>query len=101
MQGRRKESDECGDIPSLKFNVTGLSPAGPDEIDDWVRTFVALRESPFAGHSTLAGTETGGEAGEPKATNDYSQSLGLGRSKSGKEVWLTVVDNSVLNRRGP
>ena len=98
MQEGRKESDECRDIPSLEFHETDLSPAGPDETDDRVRTLVVLREPPFTGYGTETGTETGGEASEPKAIDDNRGTgwpEGSGWVGDIFKVWVPAVQNLV------
>ena len=64
-----EESDKSAEVPPLKCHETDLSPASPKEAGNWINTVVVLREPLLTDHRTEAGTETGGEAGEPKAVD--------------------------------
>ena len=85
-------------IPFAECHKTGVSSAGPDEIDDRARTPIIVREPLFAKHGTETGTKTGGEAGEPEAVNCNGDAGGPEGSVwvgyiSG--VWVSTVQNLV------
>ena len=85
-------------IPPLECHITDLSLASANEVDNWVRTAVVLREPLFTDHGTEAGTKTGGETGEPKAVDGDREAGGLeGKSWVGCtfEVWVAAIQNLV------
>jgi len=64
-----EESDESVDVPPLECPKPDLSLASPKEVDNGVSATVVLREPLFADHGTETRSETGREAGEPKAVD--------------------------------
>ena len=69
MEEGWEESDDNVNLPSLEGLKSDLSLASPKEVDNGVGATVVLREPLFADHGTETRSETGGEAGEPKAVD--------------------------------
>jgi len=72
-----EESNKSVNIQLFECLEPHVPPASTKEAANKVCTTIVLREPPFKGHSIDGGTETGGDAGAPKAVHRNRKTAGF------------------------